>query len=927
MASDKLIEVVNSYDYFVRTQGVNEKVIDAYIMAQMVAIQTENDPHYGYEIGKKARNAISEFLKKQTGGDFGKVEEYAQANKLTYDIIEKYYNTLLAEAPFMLDSYCLYIERDRLRKERFYEPRRKTLIRVVDKLQDLEDDKLDELFVHQPPRTGKCLALDELVLTPEGFTEMRNIKVGSKVISGRGTICNVTDVFPQGEKDVYRVTFTDGTSVECCKEHLWEVSNLSDRRCDRRKDHQRKRRVVQTQDMMGNLVQGKGKNAKLQYAIDFVEPVQFEKKNLLIHPYVLGALLGDGSFTRDVRFCNSEHDVCEKVSKLCDDDMRLMKSYPNKVDAYALTIKTGRKLRQYGLMGHRAEGKFIPKDYLLSDIEDRTALLQGLMDTDGCVDKNGYVLDYSTASKQLAEDILFLARSLGCRAVMNEADSHYVKNGETVECQKRFRLTINTNKRFVPVSSAKHLAKYDHSKKRVTTKYIEKIEYSRHTECQCISVDDESHLYVANGFNITHNTQIMTFGTAWHCAKNTHTSNLYCTYKEDAGGAFRDGTIEVWTDPIYRHRDVFPLARVVDTDARENTVDLERKKKYKSLSCKGLTSGLNGLYDASGWMVIDDILEGIQDVLSSEVLHRKQIIFDNNLMTRKKEKCKVIYNGTIWSLHDIYMNRLDFLQNNPAAAKIRWDVLKLPALNENDESNFDYEYGVGFSSEYYQTKRAKYEEDDDMASWYAQFQQEPIERDGAVFSPDKMNFYNGVLPKEEPVRICAACDVALGGLDFLACAVAYIYENGSVYIHDVVFDNSEKDITQPQVVEAIVNNNVGSAFFESNAGGEGYKDDVERKLKEKGIRINMTSKYAPINKRKEQRIWDKAPSIRSYYFRDVGSRSPEYRKFMTNLYSFTMNGSNKHDDAPDCLATLAMFIEGTWAMATVDVIDNPFRRR
>lgn len=577
MASDKLIEVVNSYDYFVRTQGVNEKVIDAYIMAQMVAIQTENDPHYGYEIGKKARNAISEFLKKQTGGDFGKVEEYAQANKLTYDIIEKYYNTLLAEAPFMLDSYCLYIERDRLRKERFYEPRRKTLIRVVDKLQDLEDDKLDELFVHQPPRTGK--------------------------------------------------------------------------------------------------------------------------------------------------------------------------------------------------------------------------------------------------------------------------------------------------------------------------------------------------------------TQIMTFGTAWHCAKNTHTSNLYCTYKEDAGGAFRDGTIEVWTDPIYRHRDVFPLARVVDTDARENTVDLERKKKYKSLSCKGLTSGLNGLYDASGWMVIDDILEGIQDVLSSEVLHRKQIIFDNNLMTRKKEKCKVIYNGTIWSLHDIYMNRLDFLQNNPAAAKIRWDVLKLPALNENDESNFDYEYGVGFSSEYYQTKRAKYEEDDDMASWYAQFQQEPIERDGAVFSPDKMNFYNGVLPKEEPVRICAACDVALGGLDFLACAVAYIYENGSVYIHDVVFDNSEKDITQPQVVEAIVNNNVGSAFFESNAGGEGYKDDIERKLKEKGIRINMTSKYAPINKRKEQRIWDKAPSIRSYYFRDVGSRSPEYRKFMTNLYSFTMNGSNKHDDAPDCLATLAMFIEGTWAMATVDVIDNPFRRR
>ena len=99
---------------------------------------------------------------------------------------------------------------------------------------------------------------------------------------------------------------------------------------------------------------------------------------------------------------------------------------------------------------------------------------------------------------------------------------------------------------------------------------------------------------------------------------------------------------------------------------------LKRRKKYKSVAGKGLESGLNGEYDANGVLAIDDIIEGIQDVLNPDTLRRKQIVFDNNLMSRAKSKCKIIYNGTIWSLHDIFMNRLDFLQNNPKAKHIRW---------------------------------------------------------------------------------------------------------------------------------------------------------------------------------------------------------------------------------------------------------------
>ena len=432
-------------------------------------------------------------------------------------------------------------------------------------------------------------------------------------------------------------------------------------------------------------------------------------------------------------------------------------------------------------------------------------------------------------------------------------------------------------------------------------------------------------------------TQIITLGMAWHCCRDMEKSNLYCSYKEDAGGAFLDGVKEIWTDPMYAHMEVFPETKIVSTDAKANTIDLGRRKKYKSLSGKVLTSGLNGLYDANGWLIADDVLEGIQDVLNPVVLERKQQIFDNNLMKRKKENCKVIYNGTIWSLHDIFMNRQEFLENNPEAKDTRWEILKIPALDpDTDESNFDYKYGVGFSTKYYRMERAKFEENDDMASWFSQCQQEPIEREGAVFNPEHMNFYNGILPNEEPLKVVAACDVALGGGDYLSMPIAYVYADGSVYIHDVVFDNSEKVITQPMVVEAIIKNHVTSAFFEANSGGEGYKDDIGRMLEERGVRIPLESKYAQqmilptggsaakSKVRKEQRIWDSAGDIRQFIFRQPGCQSATYRKFMNNVYSFTVNGKNLHEDAPDSLASLNVYLRKWSGVTPTRIIKSLF---
>ncbi len=424
-------------------------------------------------------------------------------------------------------------------------------------------------------------------------------------------------------------------------------------------------------------------------------------------------------------------------------------------------------------------------------------------------------------------------------------------------------------------------------------------------------------------------SQMCTMAMAWHISRNPETNNLYVTYKESLGGSFVDGVIEILTDPTYLHAEIFPDMVIKATDAKAHKLWINRKRKYATLSGKGLESGLNGEYDANGWLLIDDILEGIQDVLSPEVLKRKQIIFDNNVMSRKKEQCKVTYNGTIWSLHDIFSDRLEFIKNNAEIKHTRYDVLRIPALNEKDESNFDYQYGVGFSTEYFKSLRTKFENNDDMASWFAQYQQSPIEREGAVFNPEHMNYYNGVLPDEEPIRICAALDVALGGLDYLSMPVAYIYEDGRVYIHDVVFSNEEKDRTQPMVVKAILDNHVGSLQVENNAAGSMYKDEIDALLRSAGNRINITGKWSTGTgrgrgeKAKQQRIFDKAPEIREWYFREEGCRGPMYSKFMQNVYSFTINGKRQHDDGPDSLAMLADFIKNT-GVYVAKIIQNPF---
>lgn len=410
----------------------------------------------------------------------------------------------------------------------------------------------------------------------------------------------------------------------------------------------------------------------------------------------------------------------------------------------------------------------------------------------------------------------------------------------------------------------------------------------------------------------------------WVMGRNSERSNLYCSYTDSVVGVLYNGILEVLTDPVtYAYADCFPGKKIASTDAKDKLINLDRKKRYASFTGRSLYGTLNGACDCNGYLVGDDLISGIEEALSKDRLNAAWAKVDNNMIPRAKESAKILWIGTRWSLVDPQGKRLDLLANDPKYKDRRVLVLNTPALNENDESNFDYDYGVGFSTEYFQQRRASFERNNDMASWAAQYMGEPYERDGAVFSPDGLRFYNGVLPDAEPDRIFTAIDPAYGGGDFTAAPIIYQFGD-DLYVADVIYDDGEKNVTQPQIVNAIKKHGIQAVKVEGTKMTASYGQEIDKMLREAGIRVNMqinTSHFTGTGKR--QRIFDKAPEIRECMVFLEDGRSKAYQAFMNNLYSFTVVGkASKHDDACDACAMAVDFaFRGS---NTAEIIKRPF---
>ncbi|MCD8201024.1 MAG: phage terminase large subunit [Clostridia bacterium] len=444
-------------------------------------------------------------------------------------------------------------------------------------------------------------------------------------------------------------------------------------------------------------------------------------------------------------------------------------------------------------------------------------------------------------------------------------------------------------------------------------------------------------------------TTTLMFYIAWLMGRNTESSNLYSAYSDIITTAFYNGVLEVLTDSYtYKWHDVFPTAKLVGTNAKDETLNLDRKKRYPSLTCRSLYGTLNGACDCNGILISDDLIGGIEEALNKDRLAAAWTKVDNNLLSRAKQGAKILWCGTRWSMVDPIGVRLDTVENigydignaegntESGLGKKRYEVISVPALNENEESNFNYMYGVGYDTAYYKERRAAFERNNDIASWMAMYQQQPIERSGALFEPEDMRFFNGVLDdkinddkinsdkiirdSDKIIRVYMAVDPAFGGGDYTAGPICVEYEDGSVYIPDVIYNNGEKTVTQPEIAQKVKKWHVSWLQIEANKMTMAYKDDVE-KLLDKGVRV--TTKAAPNNTAKETRIFDRAPEIREMYFLEEGKRSKEYSLFMQNVYAFKLTGKNKHDDAPDSLAQAAAMRRGS-GYGKVEVFKRPF---
>lgn len=415
-------------------------------------------------------------------------------------------------------------------------------------------------------------------------------------------------------------------------------------------------------------------------------------------------------------------------------------------------------------------------------------------------------------------------------------------------------------------------------------------------------VDDElDELFISMPPRVGKTTILMFFVT-WLIGRNSESSNLYSAYSDTITKAFYNGVLETIQDPVtYLWKDVFPEAKVVQTNSADETLNIDRRKRYPSLTCRSLYGTLNGACDCNGVEISDDLIGGIEEALNKDRLMSAWSKVDNNLLPRAKEKAKILWCGTRWSMVDPAGLRMELLQNDERFKNRRYAIINLSALDVKDESQFNYDYGVGFSTDYYHQRRASFERNNDMASWLAQYMGEPIERDGALFSPDDFRYYNGELPEGEPDRIFMAVDPAFGGGDFVASPVCYQYGE-DIYVHDVVYDNGDKKVTQPLLVKAVIKHSVQAMQVEANKSTESYKEGIEEELKKQKYRLNITTKAAPTDKAKFQRIFDKAPDIREMMiFRESGKRDKPYSLFMQNVFSYKMLGKNKNDDAPDSL--------------------------
>lgn len=414
------------------------------------------------------------------------------------------------------------------------------------------------------------------------------------------------------------------------------------------------------------------------------------------------------------------------------------------------------------------------------------------------------------------------------------------------------------------------------------------------------------------------------FFLSWVMGKFPDEPNLASAHADKLTRSFYDGVMQIITDPDYLWSDVFPTAKIESQNAKDETINLGKPNRFKTLTCRSIDGSLTGATRCERILYADDLCSGIEEAMSKERLDKLWEKYTNDLKSRKKKDCKEIHIATRWSVHDI-IGRLERMYEDDPRAKF----ITLPALDENGESNFDYDYGVGFDTEYFEDMKNNL----DDVSFRCLFMNQPIEREGLLYHEEELKRYFDLpgakyindyrVSFDEPDAILGICDTKDTGKDYEFLPVLYQYGQ-NYYLEDCICDNSKTEILDGRCADILVKHKVQACRFESNNAGGRTADVVQEKVNKLGGITHITKRFTTTNK--ETKIIVNSPWVKEHvFFKDKSKyhAKSDYGKMMNFLTSYTSAGKNKNDDVPDGMAQFALFVQSLTGNK-VEIFKRPF---
>lgn len=924
MASAELIKLYNQILSTEVNGIVQLPLVNSLIDLAKVSINEEDDIGTALKITSTAKRYCVRLMQAQNL-TFRQVDEYCIENKIEIPELQTYWNAVLEETPYLFESFIAYMEKNRPYPKKFYEPRKYTkdgkesLKIVARELQNLAGRKYKFLGVSLPARTGKALAYDTPVLTRNGWKNHGDLTIRDEVIGFDGEYKKILAIHNPCKME-YKVTFSDKEEIVCHGNHEWVVF-------DRYKNEVV---TLETKEMIGKEIDNDGHR---RFSMPISEKFRGDERELIVDPYTLGAWLGDGR-NNNPDICGDKNDYAI-VDKILHNGYELAWDTVNKVTGvvYYGFRNLRQQLQTYGMChSRRRVDKFIPDDYLNSSREQRLELLAGLLDTDGTLRKSEHRYTFSTAEETLKDSFVSLVNGLGWRTSVVKYAPKTSSSGITGR-RCTYAISFNPDE-FIPcVLERKQLHEYS-KQHRVTIDSITPIEDEVYGNC--ITVEDGIYR-VGRTLKPTHNSTICIFYLCWQGLRRPNSHSAMGGHAGTLVKGFYKELLNLMTSTEYTFAEIYEHLHpnhtlICDKSAEDFTITLDLPDRFATITCRGIDATWTGAVDVSkdGLLYVDDLVRDRQHSLSPTRMEETFQEYLNKMVDRKNDGAQELMVGTLWNVLDPLERLRKINENNPD-----YKFIRVPALDDKDESNFDYEYN-GFSTEYYKEMRQRL----DNAEWQAKYQQQPFVREGLLFASNELKYFDGLVKIDDIARVYSVTDTAVGGGDSVSAPICYEMKDGRKLICKWIYDKRTVAFTVPRVINTYKEHSVTVARVEKNGVGSLWLDNAQKYIKENNIfGVKLIPVLAPNRMSKEDKIKGYSDTIKmNYTFLAPNITKPQeipegylfferdadYTNAMNEMAMYTSDGKNPHDDAPDSMSQLAIMDEKQ-SNGTVTVVHNPFR--